>query len=50
MTHEACDEYITELIAHIHNLQDRIDDLEAENRSWRMWNERAIGRLKEMQK
>lgn len=47
--HDACDEYITELINHIHNLQDQIDDLRKENTSWRMWMARTTEIVKNLQ-
>lgn len=49
-------DYEFELLNYIADLQVRIDDLEEENarlhrenQSWRMWMDRSIERVKEMQ-
>lgn len=47
-SHDACDAYITELIAHIHNIQDQLDEARALNHSYELWQNRAIQRVREM--
>ena len=51
------DTYVNELLAHIANLENRVDDLleenavlYRENQSYRMWMNKSITRLQEMQK
>jgi len=50
------EEYINALIDHIHNMEARIDALEHENaelhrqnKSYKMWMDRSIQRVKAMQ-
>lgn len=54
--HQKCDNYIDDLVDTIHQLQEDIDLLRyqntllyQENKSYKMWQNRTITRIKEMQ-